>query len=121
MGKLAITLNGSEVKNIYPAVTISVSALASGDEVILFILPSALPALKKGMIEKLNEEGMSKNLPNLVEMMEGFKALGGRILICELGFGVHGLHEEDLIEGCEVVGATTFVAEAQGSNLTFSF
>jgi len=56
-----------------------------------------------------------------VEMMEGFHALGGRILICELGFGVHGIREEDLIEGCEVVGATTFVAEAQGSNLTFSF
>jgi len=119
MAKLSMTLNGSEVKNIYPLITIAVSALASGDEVIIFILPSGLPVFKKGEIEKLNEAG--KHLPDLVEMMEGFKMLGGRILICELGFEVHGLTEADLIEGCEVVGATTFVAEAQGSELTFSF
>ena len=119
MGKVAITINGSEVKNIYPAVTIGVSAAASGDEVILFILPSGLPAFVKGGIEKLKAE--AKNLPDLEEMMEGLQMMGTRILICELGFGVHGLEEEDLIEGCEVVGATTFVAQAQGSDLTFSF
>ncbi|RLC50041.1 MAG: peroxiredoxin [Candidatus Cloacimonadota bacterium] len=119
MGKVSITINGSDVKNIYPAVTIGVSAAASGDEVILFILPSGLPAFVKGQMEVLNEKGV--NLPDLPEMMEGLKMLGCRILICELGFGVHGIEEKDLIEGCEVVGATTFVAVAQGSDLTFSF
>ncbi len=53
--------------------------------------------------------------------MDGFHALGGRILSCELGFEVKGLTEADLIDEIEVVGATTFVAEAQGSELTFSF
>jgi len=119
MGKLSMTLNGVEAKNVYPAVTIAVSALASGDEVILYVCPNALPLFKKGMFAKLKEE--TKHLPDLVEMMEGFQALGGRILICELGFDVHGLKAGDLIEGCEIVGATTFVNEAQGSNLTFSF
>ena len=119
MGKVAITLNGSEVKNIYPTVTIAVSALASGDEVLIFVLPSGLPALVKGKIPELNEA--APKLPDLEEMMDGFQALGGRILICELGFEVHGLKEEDLIEGCEIVGATTFVAEAQGAQLTLSF
>jgi predicted peroxiredoxin len=119
MGKVSITINGAEVKNIYPAITIGVSAAASGDEVILFILPSGLPAFVKGQYEVLNEKGV--NLPDLPEMMEGLEMLGCRILICELGFGVHGIKEEDLVEGCEIVGATTFVAEAQGSDLTFSF
>jgi len=119
MGKVSITINGSEVKNIYPAVTIAVSAAASGDEVILFILPSGLPAFKKGAYAELDEK--ATHLPDLVEMMEGLSMLGARILICELGFEVHGLKEEDLVEGIEVVGATTFVAEAQGSDLTFSF
>ena len=119
MAKLSMTLNGSEVSNIYPLITIAVSALASGDEVIVFVLPSGLPVFKKGEIEKLNEAG--KNLPDLVEMMDGFHALGGRLLICELGFEVKGLTEADLIDEIEVVGATTFVAEAQGSELTFSF
>ena len=119
MGKVAITLNGAEPKNIYPTVTIAVSALASGDEVFIFVLPSGLPVLVEGKIPELNEA--APNLPDLEEMMEGFQALGGRILICELGFDVHGIKEEDLIEGCEVVGATTFVAEAQGAQLTLSF
>ncbi len=119
MGKVSMTINGCDVKNIFPAVTIAVSAAASGDEVILFVLPSALPAFKKGMYAELNEK--AKHLPDLVEMMEGLEMLGARILICELGFEVHGLKVEDLVEGVEVVGATTFVAEAQGSDLTFSF
>ncbi len=119
MGKVAITINGSEVKNIYPAVTIGVSAAASGDDVILFILPSGLPAFVKGELEKIDEK--AKNLPNLMEMMDGLKMLNARLLVCELGFGVHDLKEENLIEGLEVVGATTFVAEAIGSDLTFSF
>ncbi|MDO9578595.1 MAG: DsrE/DsrF/DrsH-like family protein [Candidatus Cloacimonadales bacterium] len=119
MGKVSITINGADVKNIYPAVTIGVSAAASGDEVIYFVLPSGLPAFVKGRMEELNEE--AKNLPDLMEMMEGLNMLEARFLICELGFAVNGIKEEDLIEGCEVVGATTFIAVAQGSNLTFSF
>jgi predicted peroxiredoxin len=119
MAKVALTLNGSEVKNVYPAIILSVSALASGDEVILYVNPAGLPAFKKGELAKLNDA--AKNMPDLVEMWEGFQALGGRLLICELGFEVHGLTEADLVEGCEVVGATTFIAEAQGSQLTFSF
>jgi len=119
MGKVSITINGSEVKNIYPAVTIGVSAAASGDQVIIFILPSGLPAMQDSKIKELN--AAAPKLPDLEEMMDGLKMLGARFLICELGFEVHGLTEKDLIEGCEVVGATTFVAEAQGSDLTFSF
>ncbi len=119
MGKVAITLNGSEPKNIYPTITIAVSALACGDEVLIFVLPSGLPVFTEGKIAELNKAVPA--LPDLEEMFEGYQALGGRILVCELGFEVHGLKEEDLIEGCEVVGATTFVAEAQGAQLTFSF
>jgi len=119
MGKVAITINGAEIKNIYPAVTIGVSAAASGDDVILFILPAGLPAFKKGAFIELDKK--AEHLPNLVEMMEGLKMLDARLLICELGLGVHNLKEEDLVEGVEIVGATTFVAEAIGSELTFSF
>lgn len=119
MRKVSITLNGTDVKNIYPAVTIGVSAAASGDKVILFILPSALPAFVKGELEKLNDR--AEHLPDLMEMMEGLKMLEAEFLVCELGFGVNGLTEEDLIDGMKVVGATTFVAEASGSDITFSF
>ena len=58
---------------------------------------------------------------NLEELYKGFISLGGRLLVCELAFDVHDFTAEDLIEGTEVVGATTFVAEAADANLTFSF
>jgi len=78
-----------------------------------------LPAFVKGEFKKLDEK--AKNLPNLEEMMDGLQALDVRLLVCELGLGVHDLRMDDLIEGLEVVGATTFVSEAIGADLSFSF
>ena len=119
MGKTAITINGVEANNIYPAITIAVSAAASGDEVILYFTPAGAPVLVKGALEKLNQE--TKNMPDLMEMIEGLKMLNARFLVCELAFGLHGFGEKDLMEGAEVVGATTFVGVAEGAGLTLSF
>lgn len=119
MGKTAIVINGTEAKNVYPAITIGASAAASGDEVILFFTPSGAPAMLEGAFEKLNEE--AKNLPDLMEMVEALMGLNTRFMVCELGFDVHGFGAQDLREGAEVVGATTFVGAAEGAGLTLSF
>ncbi|MDA3886992.1 MAG: DsrE family protein [Candidatus Delongbacteria bacterium] len=119
MSKMSITLNGAEVKNINSTMTIAVSALSMGDEVILFVLPSGMPVFVKGRMHELNIAAPKS--PDLEEMFSSYIALGGRVLMCELGFDVNGLKEEDLIDEIEIVGATTFVAAAQGSELTFSF
>jgi len=119
MGKTAITINGTGAVNVYPAITIAVSAAASGDEVILYFTPAGSPLLVKGAMEKLGAE--TENMPDLMEMIEGLKMLEARFLVCELGFGVHGFGEEDLMDGVEVVGATTFVGVAEGAGLTLSF
>jgi len=119
MAKMAITVNGAESKNVYPPFILGSSAVASGDEVILFFTPSGAPAMVKGALEKLNDT--SKALPDLMELYKGLINLGGRLLVCELAFDVHDFTKEDLIEGTEVVGATTFIAEAEGAQLTFSF
>lgn len=119
MAKTAITVNGAEAKNVYPAIIIGVSAAATGDEVILFFTPGGAPAMVKGAIEKLKEE--TKNMPDIMEMLDGLIGLGAKLLVCELAFDVHGFKEEDLREGTKVVGATTFVGEADGATLTLSF
>ncbi|NQT24906.1 DsrE/DsrF/DrsH-like family protein [candidate division KSB1 bacterium] len=119
MAKTVITVNGAEGKNIFPAIIIGVSSAASGDDVVLFFTPSGAPTMVKGAIEKLKEE--TKNMPDIVEMLEGLIGLGAKLLVCELAFDVHGFKEEDLREGCEVVGATTFVGEATGCELSLSF
>ena len=119
MAKTAITINGAAASNIYPAIIIGVSSAATGDEVIFFFTPGGAPHMVKGALEKINEE--TENMPDLMEMFEGLKMLGARFLVCELAFGVHGFTEEDLREGSEVVGATTFVGAVQGAELTLSF
>ena len=119
MAKTVITVNGADAKSIYPAIIIGLSSAASGDDVILFFSPFGAPAMVKGALEKLEKE--TEHMPALMEMIEGLQALGAKFLICDLAFELHGFKEEDLREGCEVVGATTFVGEAQGAELTLSF
>ena len=117
MGKVAITVNGAEPRNLYPPFILGSSALASGDDVILFFTPGGAPALKKGFLEEIKAKGM----PDMAELIEGLTALGGRLLLCELAFEAKDMKPEDLREEVEIVGATTFIVEAQGAQLTFSF
>ena len=97
MGKVAITVNGAEPKNLYPPFILGSSALASGDDVILFFTPGGAPALKKGVLEEIKAKGM----PDMAELVEGLTALGGRILLCELAFEAkdHLLVVDDYVPG----------------------
>jgi predicted peroxiredoxin len=62
-----------------------------------------------------------KGLPNLLELYEGVRALGGKIYVCELALEAKDLKKEDLREGVEIVGATTFINEIKDATITFSF
>jgi predicted peroxiredoxin len=117
MSKVAMVCNGSEPKNLYPAFILGSSAIASGDELIIFFTPSGAPALKKGELEKIKGKG----LPDMADLVEGVTELGGRLLLCELAFEAKDMKEEDLREGVEVVGATTFMSEISDAQVTFSF
>jgi len=117
MAMMAITVNGAEPKNLYPPFILGSSAVASGDDVILFFTPGGAPALKKGVLEEIKGKG----LPDMAELVDGLSALGGRIMMCELAFEAKDMKEEDLREGVEIVGATTFIVEAADAQLTFSF
>lgn len=117
MGKMAVTVNGCEPGNIFPTFILGSSAAASGDDVILFFTPGGAPALVKGVMEKMEVKGM----PDLMEMVDGLLMLGGRIMLCELAFEAKDIKPDDIRESVEIVGATTFIAEIDGANITFSF
>jgi len=117
MSKVAIICNGTEPTNLYPAFILGSSAIASGDDLVLFFTPSGAPALKKGELEKIKGKGM----PDMADLVEGVEALGARIMLCELAFDAKDMKKEDLREGVEVVGATTFMAEINDAQVTFSF
>jgi len=117
MAKVAITVNGTEPKNIYPPFILGSSAVSLGDEVIIFFCPGGAEAMIKGVVEKTQGKG----LPNLLELVEGVKSLGGKIYVCELALAAKDLKKEDFRDGVEIIGATTFMNLAKDATITFSF
>ncbi len=117
MAKVAITVNGSEPGNVFPPFILGSSAAASGDDVVIFFCPGGAPAMVKGEIEKMEGKG----LPELIELYNGVVALGGKIYVCELALDAKDLKKEDLRDGVEIIGATTFINEIKDATLTFSF
>lgn len=117
MAKVAITVNGSEGKNVYPPFILGSSAIASGDEVVIFFCPGGAPAMVKGVVENMKGKG----LPDLLELVEGARALGAKLYVCELALDAKDLKKEDFREGVEIIGATTFIHEIQDATITFSF
>ncbi len=117
MTKMAITVNGTEPRNLYPAFIMGSSAAASGDDVIMFFEPHAASALKKGFLESIKMEGM----PVMEGLVDDLIEMDGRIMMCELALKAGFIKEEELREGVEIVGVTGFIVDAEGSQLTFSF
>ena len=118
MAKMAITINGADPENIYPPCIIGTSAIASGDDVVLFFNPGGAPIMVKGAMEKIQD---MKGLPNLIELYEGMVELGAKIYMCELALEAKDIKAEDLREEVELIGATTFVNDIKDATLTFSF
>ena len=117
MAKVAITVNGAEPVNVFPPFILGSSAVSLGDEVIIFFCPGGAPAMVKGVVEKMQGKG----LPNLLELVEGVRNLGGKIYVCELALGAKDLKKEDFREGVEIIGATTFIDQVKDATVTFSF
>lgn len=117
MGKVAITVNGAEPENIFPAFILGSTALAVGDEVTIYFTSYAAPALKKGILEKMEDKGM----PEMEDLIEGIVELEGKMVLCELGLKQFDLTEEDLRDDVEIVMASTFLLGCQDANLSFSF
>jgi len=117
MAKVAITCNGAQPPNVFPPFILGSAAAASGDEVVIFFTPGGAPAMVKGVIEKMEGKG----LPNLLELFEGLRSLGGKILVCELALEAKDLKKDDFREGVEIVGATSFINDIKDAQITFSF
>ncbi len=117
MAKVALVCNGSENKNIIPTLVLGSSAAASGDEVYVFFTPGAGDLMKPGVIENIKVKGY----PDAIELWDGIKNLGGKFYLCELALEAKDLKKEDLRDDIELVGATTFMSDIQGAQITFSF
>lgn len=116
--KIVVVLNNDDEQNVMAALVMGAAIAATGDEVLLFIQPGGAKILKKGALEKYQN---LKGQPDPVELFDAIQVLDGRVILCELGLPVWDMTEEDLVEGIEVMMASTFLFEAEGAKMTFSY
>ncbi len=116
--KLVVVLNHDDEQSVMAALVMSAAIAATGDEVLFFIQPGGAKIVKKGALEKYQN---LKGQPDPVELFDAIQVLDGRIILCELGLPVWDMKEEDLVEGVELMMASTFLFEADGAKMTFSY
>ena len=116
--KLVVVLNHDDEQSVMAALVMSAAIAATGDEVLLFIQPGGAKIVKKGALEKYRN---LKGQPDPVELFDAIQVLDGRIILCELGLPVWDMKEEDMVEDVELMMASTFLFEAAGAKMTFSY
>jgi predicted peroxiredoxin len=95
------------------------SGVGIGEDVLLFFCPGGSSVLLKGELEKFRGK---KGLPDPVELFNTILDEGGRIILCELALENKGIKKEDLRdERIEIMNAPSFLLQAQGAGITFTF
>ncbi len=57
------------------------------------------------------------NIPPLQELIDVTRDGGGKLFACTTTMGVMGVREEDLLEGCDCLGAAAFLEFAAGADV----
>jgi len=120
MAQVAITLNGSEPNNAFPAMILGAAAAACGHDVTLFFTPGGSTLMLKGELEKIRDKNV-KGMPDIVELYDGICVLDGKIMVCELCLTAKDFKAEDMRDEVEIVGATTFIGSLPDNTINFSF
>lgn len=116
--KIVVILNHDDPQSVMAALVMSAAVAATGDQVLLFIQPGGAKIVAKGGLEKY--QGL-KGQPDPVELFEAIQVLDGRIILCELGLPIWDMEKEDLVDDVEVMMASTFLFEAEGAKMSFSY
>lgn len=116
--KIIVTLNNDDPQNVMAALVMSAAVAATGDQVLLFIQPGGAKIVAKGGLEKY--QGL-KGQPDPVELFDAIQVLDGRIILCELGLPIWDMEKEDIVDDVEVMMASTFLFEAEGAKMSFSY
>ena len=118
IGKMVVVCNNDDEQSVMAALVMGAAIAATGEQVLMFYQPGAAKVLQKGELEKL--QGL-KGQPDPIDLYDAILVLDGRVILCELGLPIWDLKEEDLRDGVEVMMASTFLFEAEGALLAFSY
>lgn len=118
IAKSVIILNHDDNNSVMAALVMGAAIAATGDQVLFFVQPGGAKILAKGGLEKYQN---LKGQPDPVQLFDAIQVLEGRIILCELGLPIWDMKAEDLVEGVEVMMASTFLFEAEGAKMYFSY
>ncbi len=133
--KATIILHSGDMDKIYSALIVANGALAMGMEASIFFTFWGLQRLQKGGLEKgplskmhlfglgkwmIKQRMKKSNVASLEKLMEDFKALGGRIIACDMTMDIMGIGNKDLREDWidEYGSVGTYIQEARDSEIT---
>ena len=133
--KATIVVQSGDMDKLYSALIIANGALAMGMEASLYFTFWGLERLKKGGLEKgtlskMHLLGLGKwmvrrrmakaRMASLERLITDFKALGGKILACEMTMEIMGIKREDLREDwIDEYGAVgSYIKDARESAIT---
>lgn len=86
------------------------NALAMGNEVLIWVTLEAVNLAKQDGAEDLQP----KSFPAITELLENFKANGGKIGVCPPCAKTHGVNEDNLVENANWMGAAAVLEQSLG-------
>lgn len=114
-----VVICNSDSTGVMPTFIMGASGVGIGEDVLLFFCPNGANVLLKGELEKFQGK---KGLPDPVELFNTILDEGGRIILCELALEAKGIKKEDLRDQrIEIMNAPSFLLQAQGAGITFTF
>jgi len=103
LNKQAIVVSrGLDDERATVAFTIANAGIAAGQQVTMFMVSAAVDVVRKGAADNVR---MNPFDPPLKDLIDNFRAKGGRILVCPPCAKVRGYGEEDFIDGVQIVGS----------------
>lgn len=119
-GKMVVVCNHADAPHVMPTLIMGASGAGIGEDVMLFFCPGGAQALVKGELEKIRAMKL-KGLPDPVDLFDTILSEGGRVILCELALENKDIKVEDVREGVEILNAPSFLLDAQGAGITFTF
>ncbi len=118
MDKIVVILNHDDTHSVMSAIVMAAAVASTGDQVLFFIQPGGAKIVAKGGLEKY--QGL-KGQPDPIDLFDAIQVLDGRIILCELGIPIWNMDKDDLVDDIEVMMASTFLFEAEGAKMAFSY
>ena len=93
------------------------AALASDVDAVIGFQADAVLLVRKGEADRVQ----APEFPPLCDLIDAYRELGGKLLVCAPSLNGRHITGDDLVEGAEIVAAGRFVAEITSSTNTLVY